>query len=146
MRHTAYPHVTHSKERVAKMAYRSTVVNPDALGYHLPMEHDPTLKSPLAECREAITNAPAGVQQEFARTTNTWLDCFVSRLFVVTTYFGMRSVEQTLGSERYRAASQQLLDLSERVRELQVLYPEKDTIPPSEIQSELFARLDLFAS
>ena len=99
-------------------------------------------KSILEEIQEIIDKSPEKIEEEFKRTTNTWLDCFISRLFPIETYLSLRNAKAEVGSdEKYQDISIRLEDLKEKVADLKEQYPDKNTIPPEEAKKELFENL-----
>ncbi|OGY91709.1 MAG: hypothetical protein A3B31_02225 [Candidatus Komeilibacteria bacterium RIFCSPLOWO2_01_FULL_53_11] len=107
------------------------------------MENEPQPKTGLDQLQEAIANASSAIEAEFDRTTNDWLSCFGSMVFVVDMYLSMEKVQELLAPDKYQEALSRLKQLKERLRELREQYPEKTTIPPDEIKQELLDALDV---
>ncbi|MEK7583619.1 MAG: hypothetical protein AAB490_00090 [Patescibacteria group bacterium] len=107
------------------------------------MEHEPLPKSRLDQLQEAIANAASAIEAEFDRTTNDWLSCFGSMVFVVDMYLSMEKVQELLSPEKHQEALSRLEKLKEHLHELRKRYPEKETVPPDEIKQELLDSLDV---
>lgn len=96
----------------------------------------------LQEIENVVEQSPEKVEAEFLRTANTWLDCFISRLFALETYLSIESAKEEMGSEKdYQRILGRLEELKEKIDILKEQYPTQDTIPPDEIKEELFQDL-----
>lgn len=99
-------------------------------------------KTIFEEIENIINQSPETVEAEFLRTANTWLDCFIDRLFPIETYLNMKSAPADIGtSEQHQDILNRLEELKERVTVLKEQYPNQDTIPPDDIKEELFNSL-----
>lgn len=107
------------------------------------MEKEPKLKNRLEELKEAMENASQGIEDEFSRSTNDWLSCFGSKVFVVETRLSSSKIRDMLGPDKYRDALERMERLKERLNQLKKQYPEKEDIPPNEIKEELLSQLDV---
>lgn len=100
-------------------------------------------KTRLEELREKIVSAPSRIEDEFARTKNSWLNCFGSSVFVVETYLFSPKLKALLTPEAYNLALQRIEELKERLHELKQQYPDKETIPPDDTKTELLQKLNV---
>ncbi|MCX6778953.1 MAG: hypothetical protein NTU97_01860 [Candidatus Magasanikbacteria bacterium] len=100
--------------------------------------------SRVGEMRAIIQGARESVTGEFARTPNDWLSCFGSKIFQIECYLDSSRTAAELGDKVFAAQSKMEV-LKKRLRELKVIYPTKDTIPPDEIKEELFRGLDVLS-
>lgn len=99
-------------------------------------------KTILQEIENLIDQSPEKVEAEFLRTANTWLDCFIDRLFPIETYLNMPSAQTEIGNaEQHQDILNKLEELKEKVNVLKEQYPNQDTIPPDNIKEELFNSL-----
>lgn len=99
-------------------------------------------KTILAEIEGIIDQSPEKVEVEFLRTANTWLDCFIDRLFPIETYLNIKTTAEEFGSaEEYQSALSRLEELKDIVLNLKEQYPNQDTIPPDDVKEELFTSL-----
>lgn len=74
---------------------------------------------------------------------NSWLESFVSSVFVIETYLSSPKLEAMMSAERYGLALQRMEELKERLHELKGQYPDKHTTPPGDIKKELLRKLDI---
>lgn len=102
----------------------------------------PPEESRVEEMRAIIQGARESVTGEFTRTPNDWLSCFGSKIFQLETYLFSPKTQAELG-ERLSLVERRLDVLKQRLAELKAIYPTKDSVPPSEIQEELFAALNV---
>jgi hypothetical protein len=100
-------------------------------------------KSRLEEMQEVIDNASESIEAEFKRTANPWLSCFGSRVFAVETYLSSPKTKALISPEKYELAEKRMEDLKQELYDLKQEYPDKDTVPPEEIQQELLRELDI---
>jgi hypothetical protein len=94
--------------------------------------------------KELINRAPQRIEEEFNRTTNTWLECFGSSIFQIETYLDMDKLKEEIGAEKHKNAITKLEELKNRHHSLKQQYPDKDTIPPENMKQELLALLNVF--
>lgn len=109
------------------------------------MEGEPNELSPVEKLKELAATAREAIEAEFARTKNSWLACFGSRLFVIETWLDLRSTREMIPAEQYSAAQQKLEELKTRLFDLKERFPEKENVPPEEIKHELITALDILA-
>ena len=95
----------------------------------------------IEEAQGVIERAEQGIEDEFSRTRNTWLECFGSRVFALETYLSMDSAKTEVGTERHQSIIEKLESLKERLAKLKDEYPDKDTVPPDETKRELLDSL-----
>jgi len=100
-------------------------------------------KTRLEELQETISNAASRVEAEFARTQNSWLECFGSSVFVVETYLSSPKLEVLLSPEQHKMALQRIEELKAKLHELKQQYPEKNDVPPDETKKELLLELNI---
>lgn len=93
--------------------------------------------------QEKIHEAAPRIEAEFARTANSWLDCFGSSVFVIETYLSSPKLQLLLSIEQYQRALKRVEGLKEELHELRQRYPVKETIPPTNIKEELLHKLDI---
>lgn len=103
----------------------------------------PPIENRLDHLRGIIQNAQRSIAGEFARTVNSWLECFGSCVFQVETYLASSKVRVVLSPEKYTIAEKRLEDLKEKLHHLKEQYPNKQPVPPENIQQELLAELDI---
>jgi hypothetical protein len=99
--------------------------------------------SRVEEARGVIARAPQGIENEFVRTKNSWLECFGSSIFALETFLDCDKVKAEIGDEQFRSIIQKIADLKDRHSKLKQLYPNKATIPPDEIKQELLKKLNV---
>lgn len=105
---------------------------------------NPEKESPLDLVHQSIAQAPAGLADEYKRTANPWVACFISRMFTVETYLATAALIGEIPSEEHTIYRDRIDALRKRARELADAYPNKDDIPAADIQEELFQRLNVF--
>ena len=108
------------------------------------MEQEPRESTSVELICDNIANAPSRVEVEFSRTSNTWLECFGSRIFQLETLLYLRQTKAILSPEAFQRAVRALDELKEHHHRLVQEYPDRETIPSADIQQELFKRLDIF--
>jgi len=99
--------------------------------------------SRVEEARGVIQRAAQHIEDEFARSNNSWLECFGSSIFALETYLDSDKVEAEVGTEAYTEIKKKLNDLKERHYELKQAYPDKKTVPPDDIKNELLVKLNI---
>ncbi|MFA5358224.1 MAG: hypothetical protein WC310_00165 [Patescibacteria group bacterium] len=100
-------------------------------------------KTSLQEAQDAIMNSSTKIEEEFARTSNSWMACFGTRVFIIETYLSSKEVKNEVGIAKYTAIIKRLEDLKQRLYELKEQYPSQDTVPPNNIKQELLEMLDV---
>jgi len=99
--------------------------------------------SRVEKAKGVISRAEERIEREFEKTSNSWLECFGSSIFVVETYLDSDKVREEFGDNKFNTMLQKLNTLKERHAELKVLYPDKQTIPPDVIKKELLLKLNI---
>ncbi|HBV00894.1 MAG TPA: hypothetical protein DEF00_00675 [Candidatus Taylorbacteria bacterium] len=92
---------------------------------------------PIFELKKVAENARDRVKQEFSRSQNTWLDCFINDLSVLLQIIDTKLLPpqlEEIAKRRYTALLEKVLELKEE-------YPTRETIPPVSVQDELFSAL-----
>lgn len=109
------------------------------------MESFESKKQPsrIEEARDVIQRAAQRIEDEFARSKNSWLECFGSSIFVLETYLDSDKVKLEVGEAAFFKIMQKLNDLKERHHELKQDYPDKETVPPDNIKKELLDKLNV---
>lgn len=107
------------------------------------MEHGPQQprKTRIEEARGVISRARESVKEEFDRTQNNWVSCAKSVAFQLELYLSENARAEFEEGE-YEKVDERLEKLKIRLHELQVAYPEKENVPPSEVQNEVFNLID----
>lgn len=103
-------------------------------------------KNRIEELREIIDNQPARLEAEYNRTANTWLECFVTSLFIIETNYDSSKLAALMPKDKYQKGLEQLDELKKEVRNLMDKFPNKETDPPEELMDRLFNKLDVLKS
>jgi hypothetical protein len=99
--------------------------------------------SRVEEARGVISHAAQRIEDEFARSRNSWLECFGSSIFALETYLDSDKVKDGVGDAEFTKIMQKLNDLKVRHDELKQTYPDKETVPPEDIKQELLIKLNV---
>jgi hypothetical protein len=97
--------------------------------------------SRVEEAQGVIQRAAQRIEDEFARSKNSWLECFGSSIFALETYLDSDKVKLEVGEVVFAKIMQKLNELKERHHELKQAY--KETVPPDDIKKELLNKLNV---
>lgn len=103
-------------------------------------------KPALDFLKDFIRRAPERTEKEFQRTSNPWMACFASNVFVIEARMHLHSDElkNALSEEGYRKAQEKLQKLKERFFMLKGQYPDRHTDPPDDLKGQLMDQLSIF--
>jgi len=107
------------------------------------MKSESAPKNQLDELKEIIAGSASAIDREYARTANSWLACFGSRVFLVESLIHNKESKRALPSEKLQEARSQLENLKEKLATLKEQYPDKETVPPVEIKQDLLKELNI---
>ncbi len=99
--------------------------------------------SRVEEARGVIQRAAQRIEDEFARSRNSWLECFGSSIFALENYLDSDKVKLEVGEVVFAEIMQKLNNLKERHYELKQAYPDKENVPPNDIKKELLVKLNV---
>ncbi|MBI4114744.1 MAG: hypothetical protein HY445_02785 [Candidatus Niyogibacteria bacterium] len=103
-----------------------------------------TEKNRLEELREVILNAPHAIEEEFARTKNSWLECFGSSVFAIETYLEDVKRKKLLNAEQSQQASERLEKLKRALSFQKRKFPDRELPPSADVKATLLSKLDIF--
>jgi hypothetical protein len=93
---------------------------------------------------QGIAESPQNIEREFGgEAGNSWLACVNTRLQLISGYLTFSTMNGQISSEEEGLANEKLQKIIDRVRELQIIYPKKENVPPKEIKNEILAKLDI---
>lgn len=95
----------------------------------------------LEEIKASVRNVRSGIEAEYARTTNSWMECAGSRAFQLECFLDSEKAEQELGKDVCESLRTKLARAIDRLIELKRQYPDKQTEPPAEIKEEMISLL-----
>lgn len=98
---------------------------------------------PMAEMRTNIRVAPERIEQEFATTTNTWIDCWGTRVVALDMIVQYARRKDLLPTETLEQLQQRVAGLIERLSSLKEQYPTRETNPPEALKQELISELNI---
>lgn len=103
-------------------------------------EDEPTQEDRIECLQRVIEESPEKIEGEF-RTSNTWIACVGTRVFVIETWLNLVANKQLLPEEVIFRAREKLEKLKLRIYEFRNIYDTKDKIVPDDIKQELLRSL-----
>lgn len=92
--------------------------------------------------KNAVANSQAAIENECSRTTNTWLECFGSRIFNIECDLDSRVFGSEVGLDKQKQCLERVEEIKERLYDLKNEYPDKTQVVPDDIKTELLGMLD----
>lgn len=94
--------------------------------------------------KEVISQSATGIEEEFTRTANSWVACFVGNLDPLDMYLSLAKKRGQISQEEYERLNQKIENLKSKAFLLREQYPDKETIPPDTVKQELLKEFDIF--
>ena len=107
------------------------------------LSNDKKIKNNLEEIKDVVKASQEEIKREFFTTSNSWVACFCSQIFLIETYFYSPKIKELMSERDYKKAEENLNELRREYVELKKEYPDKIKTPPEELRNRLMARLDI---
>ena len=95
------------------------------------------------EMEAVIDAAQAEIEHEFQISGNSWVDCVNRLLVVLPKHIEIAHDDGLLPDDKYEAAKTNLEKVNQRVADLSVEYPDRDSDVPAEVKDEIYKQLNI---
>ena len=108
------------------------------------MEGPPKQETRLSELNDLIGGMRAGIEREYAKGGNSWAACVGSRVFQLETVLhGTWSGDTSVPEDKLALAKERIEAFKYKLADLKRDYPERDSVPPQDVQEEIIRELNV---
>lgn len=90
--------------------------------------------------KQLIKESPEKIESELKRSSNDWLACFGTRIFIIEIHLGLKEVNETISLEELEKFKMRL----EELKQAKFEFRQNNKEPSEEEKQELLSQLDLF--